>query len=97
MTLLLADDEHAHFVGRVVQDALTTASSAGWLRRAESFEQAAPRPGDYRGRASTRELEERHRRCLGTAAACRAHASVLTDLAPERISVEVGEHLGLAS
>jgi hypothetical protein len=63
-----------------------------WLRRAEEFEAAAPRPGDYHGNISTGEppgaphqcnaaccarLAGAHERCMNTAELCRFHASLL--------------------
>lgn len=92
LALLLSDDRHAHHVGRIVQDCMTTASAAGWRRRAETFEQAAPRPGDFPGRASPAELEERRRRCLATAAAARRHAALLAGTS-EPMSLDVREYL----
>ena len=66
-----------HFQRRVIQDALLDGSAAYWRRRAEAFEWARPRPGDFTGRASQAELAEIDRRCVTAAEACRkrAHAA----------------------
>ncbi len=61
---------------RVIQDALTEASSDYWNRRAAQFEAARPQPGDYTGHATAEALESRDRRCAATAEACRARAQV---------------------
>jgi hypothetical protein len=45
-----------HFRARILQDALTEATAAYWLHRAEQFEAAAPQPTDYSGHASQEEL-----------------------------------------
>lgn len=70
------------FQVRVVQDAITEASSLYWLRRARTFEAAAPRPRDRAGQASEVELDQAARQCVATASACRARATnrhLLTD------------------
>jgi len=66
----------AHFRCRVLADALSEATRDYWRRRAEAFEDAAPRPGDFPGRATPEELRAARRRCLDAAAACRARASL---------------------
>jgi hypothetical protein len=38
-----------HFQHRVIQDALAEATAAYWRRRADQFDAAQPRPGDYLG------------------------------------------------
>ena len=65
-----------HFRARVVQDALAEADAAYWLRRADAFDAARPRRGDFHGRASRQELAQRDQRLAETAAACRARAAV---------------------
>ena len=82
-------DHLEHFRGRVLQDALTEATAAYWERRAQVFEAAAPRPGDYHGRASRAELQAAHDRCHATAKACRARAQVIRGEHPEPISADV--------
>lgn len=74
----LLDDggDLAHFQARVLADALSEATAAYWERRARALEDAAPRPGDWPGRASAASLEAARERCLGAAAACRARASL---------------------
>jgi len=66
----------ARLAARVLTDALAEGTAAYWLRRAETFEAAAPRSTDYNGRATRAELVERAERCRSTAAACRARASL---------------------
>lgn len=79
-----------HFRGRVLQDALQEATAVYWERRAQTFEDAAPRPADFNGRATRAELAERAASCLGAARACRAHAGLLRGgRAHEPISAEV--------
>lgn len=70
------------FHHRVVSDALAEATSSYWERRARTFEDAAPRPGDYTGRATRADLSAARERCLRTAAACRARASLEATGAP---------------
>lgn len=70
------------FHQRVVSDALAEATASYWERRARTFEEAAPRPGDYPGRATPDDLSAARQRCLGAAAACRARASLEAPGAP---------------
>lgn len=79
-------DEHtAHFRARVLQDALTEATRSYWLRRAETFEAAKPRPGDYFGKLTRDEVRAQWYRLDEIARACRARAevSILDDVADE--------------
>lgn len=62
---------------RVVVEAFNDATRVWWLRRAEEFEAAKYRAGDYPGRATVEELREQWRRCDDAARACRAKAEVL--------------------
>jgi hypothetical protein len=78
-----------HFRARLLQDALTEALAATWLRRAELFEWAAPRPGDYVGGATPQQLAEAATRCGATARVCRWHAELILSGRPEPISAEV--------
>lgn len=66
----------ANFQLRVIQDAYAEASAGYLLRRAEAFEAARPRPGDFHGQATLQALEARCGRLTETAAACRAAAHV---------------------
>lgn len=70
------------FHHRVVSDALAEATANYWERRARTFADAAPRPGDYTGRATRAELTAARERCLSAAAACRARASLEATGAP---------------
>jgi hypothetical protein len=92
MTKLTVDLDH--FRARVLQDALTEARADQWLRRAQQFENAAPRKRDFRGNASDQELLDAYERCGAIAAACRAHAQLLRDKIPGEISDEVWCALG---
>lgn len=67
------------FLRRVIVDALNEASAAYWERRADVLEDAAPRPGEFHGRATRAELSAAWRRCMGDARRCRAHAELLRD------------------
>ena len=62
---------------RVVQDALNDALACTMRRRAELFEWARPRPGEYAGQATTAELAARDRLLAAQAKACRNKAILL--------------------
>ena len=64
---------------RAVQEALTAAVPAYWLRRAAEYEDARPRPGDWPGTATEAELAERWQRLTATAEACRLHARFISE------------------
>lgn len=71
----------AAFAGQVIVDAWLEATSAYWLHRAEQFNAARPRPGDFLGTGTTtEERAERDRRMALRAEACRARA-LFTDAA----------------
>jgi hypothetical protein len=87
--------EHVeHFRARVLQDALTEALPSYWAMRAEQFQAAAPRPGDFNGNATPEELQARLVDCLITAAACRRHAELLGAGLPDYIAEEISAVLG---
>lgn len=67
------------FTRRVLADALCEASARYWERRAATFEDAAPRPGEFHGRASREELSAAWQRCHRDADRCRRHAELLRD------------------
>jgi hypothetical protein len=68
-------EEHvAHFRKRVLQDALTEATATYWRRRADVFEAAAPRPGDFIGAATDEDLDAGRARMAFEAQACRLKA-----------------------
>ncbi|WP_193607139.1 hypothetical protein [Nocardioides lijunqiniae] len=72
-TDILADVER--FTRRVILDALNDATRIWWLKRAEDFERAKPRPGDdFNGAATIEELRARWQWCHDTAQACRNKA-----------------------
>lgn len=67
-------DHVEHFQRRVLREAIRDGTAAHWRARAEAFESARPRPGDYPGRSTELDLREADRRCREAAEACRARA-----------------------
>lgn len=65
-----------HFRARVLQDALTEAMRSNWLRRADAFEAAMHKPGDFPGLCSVDQIAANNERLAQKAAACRNHASI---------------------
>lgn len=65
-----------HFRRRVLQDAYAEASAAYWRRRAQQFEAARPRVGDFPGQATAADLADQDARLAASAAACRHRASL---------------------
>jgi hypothetical protein len=78
-----------HFRARILQDALTEATAQYWVHRAHQFQQAAPRPDDYRGNATPEQLTDAWVQCMTTVAACRRHGDLVSGEYPEPISDEV--------
>lgn len=76
-TLLARIDYSEQMRRRSVAEAIIGAMPATWLRRAEAFEWARPRPGEYTGQATAEEIAARDRRCRAAAVACRRHAAAL--------------------
>jgi hypothetical protein len=76
-----------HFRARVLQDALTQAAADYWRHRARTFEDAAPRAGDYRGHATPDDLVAQAIRCKQLAENCRRHADLIA--APEPIHDDI--------
>jgi hypothetical protein len=64
------------FARRLIVDAFAEGMAATWTRRAQSFEDAAPKVGDYRGRATPEQLRRRWYECMKIAAACRCKAEL---------------------
>lgn len=62
---------------RFLEQLLSEATAVHWERRAQTFEQARPRPTDYVGRARPADLEALDQRCRETAQACRRHAQLI--------------------
>ena len=87
--------EHvAHFRARVIQDALAEATAAYWVRRAQTFEDARSRAGDYAGEATPERIAARDAELTGIARACRARATLAhlaADTAPEAILAAIRE------
>lgn len=65
-----------HFRARVLQDALTEAMRSYWLRRADAFEAAMHKPGDFPGLCSVDQIAATNERLAAKATACRNHASI---------------------
>lgn len=78
-----------HLAARVLQDALSEATATYWLRRAQQFEDAAPRLDEYHGGATRDELNQRWIDCMATAEACRNHAQLIRESQSEHISTDV--------
>jgi hypothetical protein len=78
-----------HFKARLLQDCLSQATAQYWEHRAQQFENAAPRKGDFHGNADREELLDAWERCRATALACRRHAQLIMDSMPQEISDEV--------
>lgn len=77
---------------RVLADMFNETLATQWEHRARVFEWAAPRPSDFRGRATPAELDARSKRCRQTAEACRAKAAVLRRYGmPDFIAAELAE------
>jgi hypothetical protein len=69
--------EHvAHFQRRVLEDAINEASAVYWSKRADTFELARPRPGDFTGHATPEAIAARDRGLSEVATACRNCAQV---------------------
>lgn len=75
-------DQAACILRRAVEDALSASTPGFWRRRAEVFEWARPRPGDFIGRAAEAELAARDARLAGMAEACRRHAELVEGVRP---------------
>ncbi len=61
---------------RAAQQAILQAEAWHWSKRAEEFHAAAPRPGDYNGRATPEMLAAAAERCRATALACRRKSRI---------------------
>lgn len=82
MSGLQIQDVAQRLAARVIEDALTSVTPDFWRRRAEVFEWARPRPGDFIGRAAEAELAARDARLAGMAEACRRHAELVEGVRP---------------
>ena len=74
-----------------VADALLQAEPGYWRRRADEFEAARPRPGDYTGRLSPERIQAIDERLAAKAQACRNHATLLASHHDERVDDTVLE------
>jgi len=78
-----------NFARRLLTDCLNEATRTYWLKRAQDFENAKPRPGEYQGTSTREELRARWLWLDEIARACRARAEIspLDEIAPEVESV----------
>jgi hypothetical protein len=76
-TLITQIDVDEQMRTRAAQQAILEAESWFWCWRAEQFHAAAPRPGDFHGRATQQDLQEAYDRCMATALACRRRAALV--------------------
>lgn len=65
---------------RGLVDTYQQATGLWWERRAEMFDWAAPRPGDFTGKATEQDVSERAARCREAARLCRRHADLLREV-----------------
>lgn len=65
-----------HFQRRVITDAFNEASASYWNSRADTFDKARPRPGEFHGNLTTEELSAKWCELTEIATACRARAQV---------------------
>jgi len=65
-----------HFRQRVLQDALAEASASYWERRAQAFENARPRPGEFHGKRTPQRLQAKYDELTAIAQACRNRAAL---------------------
>lgn len=63
-----------HMRTRFLADVLLSATADFWRFRAEAFEAAMPREGDYTGHATPEEIEAQRYSLAATALACRQRA-----------------------
>lgn len=68
-----------NFQYRIIRDAMNEATSGYWIRRAQDFTKVLPREGDYLGRSTPEQREERRQRTLQTIRNC-LHRSTLCEL-----------------
>lgn len=73
-------DYWPHMAERFVADLITDALPSTWLRRADMFEWARPKPTDWPGHATADQLAEADRRNAVQAAQCRLHAALLGNI-----------------
>jgi hypothetical protein len=59
---------------RIAQDIMQRGMVAYWLARAETFEAARPRPGDWMGNLSPAAVADQDKRLADLAQLCRDHA-----------------------
>lgn len=91
---LLADERTLERVAvRVLEDAFTEAVPDYWERRAERFEAARPRPGDFPGRAGQAALDAADARLAATAQACREAAELARTTRPWWVADLVAEEV----
>lgn len=66
-----------NFTRGILADAFREGQRQWWLKRAEDFERAKPKSGDFHGRATREELSRRWQWLDGVERACRAKAEMV--------------------
>lgn len=64
---------------RSIQDMITMATANYWDRRAQTFEDARPQPGEFTGLASEDEVRAQDDRLAQLAEMCRFHARLMRE------------------
>lgn len=82
------DTPASAFRERFLADLLTQGMATFYERRARVLEWAAPRPGDFVGRATPQQLAAQSARCRETATAFRNKAAVLRRYGPPDFVVD---------
>ncbi len=90
--------EHvAHFQRRILEDGLLVAMPSTYRQRADMFDWARPKPNDYTGKATQKDLADLDERCRLVAEACRRHANLLELGLPDYIRDEIDDVMGRAA
>lgn len=92
--------EAESYARRMLQELLTEALPFTWLRRAEAFESARSRPGDFHGRATAAEISARDSQLAQDALNCRHLAALLTEPGhplTDMIRSDVAQIMGVTS
>ena len=66
-----------HFRQRVLQDALTEATAAYWVRRSWQYERSRPKPGQFTGQATPEEIAALDADLAAKALNCRRKARLM--------------------
>lgn len=76
--ILALDDLDARFALCLLRESVRAYSPQYWLDKAEEFEAAAPKKGDFHGESTREELLTRWENCMAAAKACRVAAHLLS-------------------